>query len=143
MDEFWERFFQSDSPEMAFRVILTLKLNKIEARLQESTRPPIFLKKYDEYGLVKRFSLNPIYKDLKIPNPATDEEEAAKIIERLLDEGIRKKLEVMLMIGQLEAEIAEQLPEEIYCNKAPLILKEVDGDGFPTTYQLNAIIQRG
>jgi hypothetical protein len=121
-------------------LLTTLEINKIEARHQASDQPMIFRKQYDDFGLVRDYSIHQQYRGM-FPEPRIEfsQDEYLAVLD-MLEQGDAEflgKVDGMLMVGQMEAQLYSQLPPEML-GGPPIIEKQVDEDGYSTAYRVNS-----
>lgn len=138
MDYLLEDFFilAEDNTAYLDRLLLTLEINKIEAKYQKSDKPNLFIKELDEFGLVKNFTKNS-KSTVTVPTPRR--EFTADEMSRILDELERepekmKALNAMIRMGLIERKIYSIDNQ----TGKPVFIKKYDEGGFAMSYQMNS-----
>jgi hypothetical protein len=118
--------------------LTTLEINKIEAVYQKPDQPTIFLKRLDDYGIVREFSLNPIYAG-QVPEIKTtfSQEDADFLSDLLNDPSMVLRLVVMLAQGGLESVLLDMSDADGRETRTPFFSKTFDEHGFPLAYAFN------
>lgn len=123
------------------RFLMTLEINKIEAKYQEALKPPVFIKEYDETGLVKNFRINSCYQDrVPVPRREFTEEEYEKILEEFDPKNIEfmQHVEIMLQTSCIEDKLREKTAE----NTAPIFLKKFNKLGVMVEIEVNPLYEK-
>ena len=121
-------------PEYITRFLMNLEIYKFEDQYQGQNDPLILAKVFDDIGLVEDYSVDPSYAG---PQPNIRREFPKKrrraMSERLVkDRVLQERVSIMLTASQLEAQLAH-IPQP----HGPIILRQIDQEGFPTAYGLN------
>ncbi len=141
LNEVVEEFLKkltSHPVEYLRQFLVTLEINKLERDYQQPDQPCVFRKVFDEFGIVQSFQINPVY--VTVPTPQViftqaEFEAGAELIERELEpEG---GVAAMVLCGHLEFNLLENLGPDSYFGGPPFLLRKVDENGIPESYQLN------
>jgi len=136
--------FETDPLRYLGHFLLTLETNKLEEKYQEPDAPQVFKKEYDEFGLVRRVSVNKGY-ETEVPMPKADfysedyQKAMSIIFEATQDNEIFLDIYRMLRIGKLESKLQRKrlelrIDERLHF---PLATKVCDVYGIPIEYKLN------
>ncbi|MEM5798162.1 MAG: hypothetical protein QXG26_02055 [Candidatus Aenigmatarchaeota archaeon] len=115
--------------------LLTLELNKIEAKMQKNDAPPIFTRYTDELGVAFDFTVNEPYKGMVHVREVYTEQERKFILDVIKIDKIKEHL---LTLDYLKTAKRFRTDSE----NVPDFLISTDESGFVIDYKLNPIAKR-
>lgn len=135
-----EKFLQEVTGDCSYLgvFLFMLEVNKLESRYQKDDKPMIFLKRFDEVGVINGFDLNPTYNN-QIPSPQDEFDVLALEAGLELIEQRPEDVEMLLTTNLIESGIFKGKTMEEMKELRPLILRQCDARGLPTAYKLNEV----